>query len=178
MLCRRCPARHHPPPQGRYWQYFDPDGKRITDRDEIDRLNAIGLPPAYHDAWFCPDPDGHIQATGYDDKGRKQYRYHPDFRAQQEADKYERCADFGRALPQAARAGRGGSRRPQARHATRWSRRSSACSTSASIRVGNEAYAKANKSFGATTLRNRHAKVGGRPAAARISRQARHRSSG
>ena len=64
---------------GRYWQYFDADGKRITDRDEIDRLNAIGLPPAYRDAWFCPRPNGHIQAIGYDDKGRKQYRYHPEF---------------------------------------------------------------------------------------------------
>ena len=61
---------------GRYWQYFDAKGKRVTDRDEIDRLNAIGLPPAYRDAWFCPDPNGHIQAIGYDDRGRKQYRYH------------------------------------------------------------------------------------------------------
>ena len=59
-----------------------PTGKRITDRDEIDRLNAIGLPPAYRDAWFCPSPNGHIQAIGYDDKGRKQYRYHPDFRGE------------------------------------------------------------------------------------------------
>ena len=84
---------------GRYWQYFDAHGKRITDRDEIDRLNAIGLPPAYRDAWFCPDPNGHIQAIGYDDKGRKQYRYHPGFRERQEAAKYDRCASFGKALP-------------------------------------------------------------------------------
>jgi DNA topoisomerase-1 len=68
---------------GRYWQYFSPDGKRIADRDEIDRLNAIGLPPAYRDAWFCPKANGHIQATGYDDKGRKQYRYHIGFREKQ-----------------------------------------------------------------------------------------------
>ena len=85
--------------QGRYFAYYDPDGKRITDRDEIDRLNKIGLPPAYSDAWLCPSPHGHIQAIGYDDKGRKQYRYHPEFRAAQEADKYGLCADFGRALP-------------------------------------------------------------------------------
>src|SRR3954463_15685095 len=85
--------------QGRYWQYFAPDGSRITDREEIDRLNAIGMPPAYERCWFCPKPNGHIQATGYDARGRKQYRYHPDFRAQQDALKYERLADFGRALP-------------------------------------------------------------------------------
>src|SRR5918997_4596568 len=85
--------------KGRYWQYFGPDGKRITDRDEIDRLNAIGMPPAYERVWLCPDPNGHIQGVGYDDRGRKQYRYHPDFRAQQETLKYERLADFGRALP-------------------------------------------------------------------------------
>ena len=58
--------------QGRYWAYFDADGKRVTDRDEIDRLNAVGLPPAYEDAWFCADPDGHLQATGVDARGRKQ----------------------------------------------------------------------------------------------------------
>src|SRR3546814_11710614 len=71
----------------------------LTDRDEIDRLNGVGLPPAYKDAWFCPSPEGHIQAIGYDDRGRKQYRYHPEFRASQEAAKYEGCVDFGRALP-------------------------------------------------------------------------------
>jgi DNA topoisomerase-1 len=65
---------------GRYWAYFDPEGNRITDRDEIDRLNATGLPPAYSDAWFCVDPNGHLQATGVDARGRKQYRYHRDFR--------------------------------------------------------------------------------------------------
>ena len=58
--------------QGRSWAYFDPKGKRVTDRDEIDRLNAIGMPPAYTDVWFCSDPNGHIQGVGYDDKGRKQ----------------------------------------------------------------------------------------------------------
>src|SRR3569623_1128422 len=81
------------------WGYWDAEGKRITDRDEIDRLNAIGMPPAYRDCWFCPDPDGHIQATGYDDKGRKQYRYHTGFREAQEAAKYDRCSVFGEHLP-------------------------------------------------------------------------------
>ena len=72
---------------GKAWGYFDAAGKRIADRRSIDRLNAIALPPAYTDAWFCPDPDGHIQATGKDARGRKQYRYHPDYRARQDARK-------------------------------------------------------------------------------------------
>ena len=64
------------------WGYFFPDGERITDRDEIERLNGVGMPPAYEKCWFCPDPDGHIQAVGWDARGRKQYRYHPAFRDQ------------------------------------------------------------------------------------------------
>ncbi len=87
---------------GRGWAYFDPDGKRITDREEIDRLNAIALPPAYTDAWFCPDPKGHILATGFDDKGRKQYRYHPDYRTHAEAAKFDGCAEFGGYYPSCA----------------------------------------------------------------------------
>jgi DNA topoisomerase-1 len=81
------------------WRYRDAAGKVIRDRAEIERLNAIALPPAYEDAWFCPAANGHILATGYDARGRKQYRYHPDFRAAREADKYDRCAAFGHALP-------------------------------------------------------------------------------
>ncbi len=145
---------------GNGWGYYDPKGKRITDREEIDRLNAIALPPAYKDAWFCPSPQGHIQATGVDEKGRKQYRYHAAFRAQQDAQKYERCADFGRALPLL-----------RARVAEDLANRKLDKDTVVAavvrlldlghIRVGNEAYAKANKSFGATTLRNRHVQVQG-----------------
>ena len=145
---------------GHGWAYFSPSGARITDRAEIDRLNAIALPPAYVDAWFCPSPNGHILATGMDARGRKQYRYHPDFRAAQEADKYERCAEFGSALPK-LRA------RVQADLAGRKLARDTVIAAVVRlldlghIRVGNEAYAKANRSFGATTLRNRHAKVRG-----------------
>src|SRR4051794_21172243 len=84
---------------GTAWGYIDPHGKRVTDRDEIERLNAIGLPPAYTDGWFSPDANGHIQAVGTDARGRRQYRYHADFRAAQEADKFADCRDFGRALP-------------------------------------------------------------------------------
>ena len=144
---------------GRYWQYFDSDGKRITDRDEIDRLNAIGMPPAYERCWFCPHPNGHIQAIGYDARGRRQYRYHPDFRARQEVLKYERLADFGRALPKLRKrveediAGKPTSCEAVIAAVVR-------LIDTTQMRVGNESYAKENKSFGATTLRNRHVKVG------------------
>lgn len=147
--------------RGRYWQYFDAKGARITDRDEIDRLNGIGLPPAYKDAWFCPSPHGHIQAIGFDEKGRKQYRYHDAFRARQEAAKYDRCVDFGRALPllrarvEADLAGRKLSREAVVAAVVR-------LLDLERIRVGNEHYAAANKSFGATTLRSRHVKMLGR----------------
>ena len=88
---------------GRYWQYFDERGQRLTNRDEIERLNAIALPPAYTDAWFCKDANGHIQATGKDARGRKQYRYHPDYRAKRDASKYDGCREFGEALPRIRR---------------------------------------------------------------------------
>jgi DNA topoisomerase I len=142
------------------WGYWDAKGNRITDREEIDRLNKIALPPAYIDAWYCPSEHGHIQAIGYDAKGRKQYRYHTGFRAQQEAAKYDRCADFGRALPllraQVERdlAGKPTERDTVIAAVVR-------LLDIGRIRVGNEAYAQSNKSFGATTLRNRHAKVSG-----------------
>lgn len=146
--------------RGRAWAYFDPAGNRITDRDEIDRLNTIALPPAYEDAWFCPSADGHIQAIGFDAKGRKQYRYHPEFRAQQESAKYDRCADFGRALPLIrARVEsdlrRGGLVRERAIAAI------VRLLDLGRVRIGNEAYARANRSFGATTLRTRHAELRG-----------------
>lgn len=147
--------------RGRYWQYFDARGKRVTDRDEIDRLNAIGMPPAYENCWFCPDPNGHIQAIGYDDRGRKQYRYHPGFRERQEAAKYDRCSDFGKVLPKLRK-------RVEADLARRTLSRDTVVAAVVRlldigrIRVGNEAYVQENKSYGATTLRNRHAKVLGR----------------
>lgn len=142
------------------WAYFDAGGKRITDRDEIDRLNAVALPPAYRDCWYCANPDGHIQAIGYDEKGRKQYRYHPDFRAAQDAEKYDGCGDFGRALPairarvETDLAARGVDKRTAVAAVVR-------LLDLGHIRIGNTAYARDNKSFGATTLRNRHARVKG-----------------
>lgn len=142
------------------WGYCDAKGIRIAVRDEIDRLNRIALPPAYVDAWYCPSANGHIQAIGYDAKGRRQYRYHPDFRAKQEAEKYDRLADFGRALPLL----RAQVKRDLAGKPTERDTVIAAIVRlldQAHIRVGNEAYARSNKSFGATTLRNRHALVKG-----------------
>jgi DNA topoisomerase-1 len=145
---------------GRGWAYFGPDGKRITDRAEIDRLNAVALPPAYTEAWFCPKDCGHLLATGIDARGRKQYRYNPEFRRRQEAEKFDGCAEFGRLLPKV--------RKQVANDLARRSLSRERVVASVvrlldlgAIRVGNESYAKANKSFGATTLRRRHATVSG-----------------
>src|SRR6476469_9518673 len=145
---------------GRHWAYFD-DDRRITDRATIDRLNAIALPPAYTDAWFCKDPNGHLQATGIDDRGRKQYRYHPDFRATAEASKFAGLAEFGKALPKIRR---------QVDRDLRQRALSKDKVVAAVIRllddeylrVGNQEYAKANKSFGATTLLSRQVHDDGR----------------
>jgi DNA topoisomerase-1 len=144
----------------RAWGYWDADGNRITDREEIDRLNAIGLPPAYRDAWFCPKANGHIQATGIDEKGRKQYRYHLDYRAKQEAAKYELCAPFGRALPRLRarmEADLAKKRHDKAHTVAAIVKLLDTCN----LRIGNETYAKTNKSFGLTTLRDRHATFSG-----------------
>ena len=140
---------------GRSWAYFDPDGKRVTDRGEIDRLNAIGLPPAYEDAWFCTDPDGHLQATGVDARGRKQYRYHAAFRKKRDKAKFEGLVAFGKKLPRLRRRVEQDLKR---RKLTRETVLAAVIRLldSDHIRVGNEEYAKENKSFGATTLRARH----------------------
>ncbi len=146
---------------GKGWAYFDPEGERITDRDEIDRLNAVALPPAYTKAWFCPRSNGHILATGYDDKGRKQYRYHPNYRTHQEAEKFDQCLAFGKLLPKVRM------RVEKDLADGRLSRERAIASVvrlldEGVVRVGNESYAKANKSFGATTLRMRHVSLSGK----------------
>jgi len=142
---------------GTYWAYFDAEGARITDRDEIDRLNAIALPPAYTDAWFCADPNGHLQATGIDVRGRKQYRYHAEFREKRESVKYARLLDFGKALPRLRRRVEKDLKR---RDLTREAVLAAVVRLldRQHIRIGNEEYARENKSFGATTLRSRHLK--------------------
>lgn len=146
--------------RGRSWQFLDPDGRTITCAKERKRLLSLALPPAYSDAWYNPDPYGHILAMGRDARGRRQYRYHPDWRSEREREKFADLSSFGQALP-------------QVRDAAARSLRKGAPSQDRVIaaivrlldlgylRVGNEAYARDNKSFGATTLRRRHAKVSG-----------------
>jgi DNA topoisomerase I len=146
---------------GKGWAYFDHSGKRITNPEERMRLNAIALPPAYRDAWFCPHPNGHILAVGFDDRGRKQYRYHPDFRAAREAEKFGACAEFGRLLPRVRKrveddlAGSSLTRERIVASVVR-------LLDLGVVRVGNAQYSKQNKSYGATTLRQRHAEVTGK----------------
>jgi DNA topoisomerase-1 len=142
------------------WAYFAPDGSRITDRDEIDRLNKIALPPAYTDAWFCPFPNGHIQATGRDAKGRKQYRYHEGFRSRQDKNKYLGTIEFGAALPKLRKRIEADlKKKPTSREAVLAA--VVRLLDTHFIRIGNEQYAKENKSFGATTLRSRHVRKQG-----------------
>jgi DNA topoisomerase-1 len=124
-------------------------------------LNSIALPPAYKDAWFCKDPNGHLQATGIDARGRKQYRYHPEFRAQAEASKFAGLAEFGKALPKIRR-------KVDKDLRTRALSRDKVVAAVVRLldddylRVGNEEYAKQNKSYGATTLLSRQVKDDGR----------------
>jgi DNA topoisomerase I len=145
---------------GRFWAYFDEKGERVTDRETIDRLNAIGLPPAYTDAWFCKDPRGHLQATGIDARGRKQYRYHLDFRAKADKSKFEALREFGAALPKIRRAvDKDLARRTLSREMVLAA--VVRLLDTEYLRVGNEQYAKANKSFGATTLLCKHVREQG-----------------
>jgi DNA topoisomerase-1 len=145
---------------GRYWQYFDENGDRVTDREIIERLNGLALPPAYMAAWFCKDENGHLQATGVDARGRKQYRYHPDFRARRDKKKYIGTLEFGATLPKIRR-------RVAADLKKRKLSREAVLAAvvrlldTEYLRVGNEQYARDNKSFGATTLRSRHVKRSG-----------------
>ena len=143
--------------QGRYWQYLDDSGARITDRGEIDRLNAIALPPAYEHAWFCKDPNGHLQATGVDARGRKQYRYHADFRARRDKKKYSGTLEFGAALPKLRKNVAADLKKPPLSRDAVLAAVVRLLDTEY-LRVGNEQYAKENKSYGATTLRSRHVK--------------------
>ena len=140
--------------------YRDPDGKRITNAAEIQHLKELVVPPAWTDVWICTDPRGHLQATGRDSKGRKVYRYHPEYRAQRDRDKFDRLADFGAALGRIRRhvaddlAGGKLSRDKVLAAVVQLLERTM-------IRVGNEEYAQANRSYGLTTLRSRHARCRG-----------------
>ncbi|WP_225889900.1 DNA topoisomerase IB [Indioceanicola profundi] len=132
----------------------------MRDEQTLARIRSLAIPPAYTDVWICPDPHGHIQATGRDARGRKQYRYHPRWIEQRDADKYHRILAFSRALPEIRRRVDSDMRR---RGLPR--EKVLACVVklldTTMIRVGNDIYAKENKSFGLTTLRDQHVEVEG-----------------
>ena len=140
--------------------YLDVQGKPIREAALIARLDALAIPPAYQDVWICPDPMGHLQATGRDARGRKQYRYHPLWREVRDAAKYDRLLAFGNALSGLRRA-------LDQRLRTRGLGRERVIAAiillldETCIRVGNEEYARENKSYGLTTLRNRHLSLRG-----------------
>jgi len=147
-------------PRGKGFLYFDTDGKPIRDEQRILRINRLAIPPAYTDVWICPSPNGHIQATGRDARRRKQYRYHERWREVRDENKYEKMLLFGEALEKIRR------------HVTKDMRspgfpRGKVLATvvrlleQTLIRVGNEEYARENKSFGLTTMRNRHLEIEG-----------------
>lgn len=141
-------------------RYETADGRRITDRAVLERIAALAIPPAWTDVWICADPCGHLQATGRDAKGRKQSRYHPAFRAEREQNKFDQLVVFGHALTSlrtrvaADLAERSPSERRQTALVVHLLDRTG-------IRIGNEAYARANGSYGLSTLRTRQARVHG-----------------
>ena len=144
---------------GTTFSYYDKDGKRITDATIIRRIKSIGIPPAYESVWICPSPNGHIQATGLDARGRKQYRYHPKWREIRDQNKYEHIIQFAAALPAlrervAADMKRDGLPREKVL-ATIVSLLEKTL-----IRVGNAEYAEKNNSYGLTTMRRKHVAVG------------------
>ncbi|MEX2199623.1 MAG: DNA topoisomerase IB [Burkholderiales bacterium] len=145
---------------GTGWSYYAPDGARIADAATRKRLNSLAVPPAWTDVWICPDPQGHIQATARDARGRKQYRYHPSYREARDQSKFRRMLEFSEALPllrerverdlRGADLGRAQLLATVVRLLDR-----------TLIRVGNDEYARENRSFGLTTLRRRHVSVSG-----------------
>lgn len=144
--------------QGNAFRFLTSGGKPVRAAKTLARLQAVGLPPAYGDAWYCPSPRGHIQATGTDAAGRRQYRYHPAFRAAAEEEKFASLAAFGTALPNIrARVAADLARRDLSRD--RVVAAVVRLLDTGHIRIGNRHYADTNKSFGATTLRNRHVRA-------------------
>jgi DNA topoisomerase I len=145
---------------GKQFRYLTPQGKPVRDAATLARIRSLVVPPAWTDVWICADPCGHIQATGRDVRGRKQYRYHPRFRAVRDETKYEKIFDFAAALPKIrARCERDlrqpGLPREKVLAAV-------VCLLEQTlIRVGNEEYSRLNQSFGLTTLRDGHAKIRG-----------------
>jgi DNA topoisomerase IB len=147
--------------RGRGFEYLDPDGERIDDPEALARIHDLAIPPAWEDVWICLDPLGHIQATGMDAAGRKQYRYHDLWRAGRDRQKFDQMIEFGRALPRVRRRTTRDLRagRPLPR------RRVLACATRlldlGFFRIGSEDYAEDNQTYGLATMLKRHVTVNG-----------------
>ena len=146
--------------RGRNFAYRDAKGRTVRDRNTLVRLKRLAIPPAWEDVWICPDPDGHLQATGRDARGRKQYRYHPDWRTERDATKYDKMIAFGRALPKIRRRVKRDLSQPGLRREKVLAAVTRLLETTL-IRVGNDEYARTNKSYGLTTLENRHVRTRG-----------------
>lgn len=146
--------------RGTGFRYLDAEGKTVPDRATLERIRSLVIPPGWTDVWICPASNGHLQAVGRDSRGRKQYRYHPRWRAVRDETKFERMTSFARKLPRIRRRvaadlrRRGMSQRKVLASLVRLLERSL-------IRVGNEEYARTNGSFGLTTFKNHHARVVG-----------------
>jgi len=142
------------------FEYVDSKGSRCADETTLERIRKLAIPPAWTDVWICKDERGHLQATGRDARGRKQYRYHAAWRQTREADKFDQLEAFAKALPAIRRRVRtdlaldGLPRRKVLAAIVR-------LLESTCIRIGNERYAEENDSFGLTTMRNRHVRVNG-----------------
>src|ERR1043166_9100730 len=142
------------------FRYKRADGRAVRSPADLKRIRALAIPPAWKDVWICPDPKGHVQATGRDARGRKQYRYHPDWRNHRDGNKFDRLQEFASVLPQV-----------RARTAAHLARpglpREKVLATvvqlleKSLIRVGNDEYAKTNRSYGLTTMRDQHVDVRG-----------------
>src|SRR5437667_8685688 len=145
---------------GEEFEYLDQKGKPIRDEQRLLRIKRLAIPPAWSDVWICPSPNGHIQATGRDARRRKQYRYHERWREIRDENKYDRLVNFGKALPKIRR-------RLKKDLALSSLPREKVLATimqlleRSLIRVGNEEYARENKSFGLTTMQDRHVDVKG-----------------
>ncbi len=146
--------------RGKSFYYVGPDSKRIRDKATLERIESLVIPPAWENVWICPFENGHIQAIGRDARGRKQYRYHPRYREVRDEAKFDHMLAFGAALPKI----RAQVNRDLSLHGLPQRKVVAAIirlMDETCIRVGNEEYAKTNKSFGLSTLRNRHADVRG-----------------
>ncbi len=145
---------------GKGWVFYAPDGARIADKAERKRINSLAIPPAWTDVWISPDPDGHIQATARDARGRKQYRYHPLYREARDKSKFGRMLEFSEILPEIRERVE---RDLRARDLTRRQILATVVMLldKTLIRVGNDEYARENRSFGLTTLRERHVEIKG-----------------